>query len=483
MTEPRFALPGMLVDGAWESVGEKGQFEVRAPYDGSLVAAVPAGGPADVDRAVIAARNALARDDFARTDRIRVLEQASAALNDRREDFATAIALESAKPIKTARVEAARAAETFAFAAAEARRLAGEVVPMDASPAGAGKTAFTLRVPVGVVAAISPFNFPLNLVAHKLAPAIAAGCPVVLKPASQTPVSALLLAELLHGLGVPAGWLNVVTGGGGTVGDALATHPDVAYVTFTGSSEVGWALVAKAPRTKVRLELGSNSPLIVDASGDWETAAAKASVAGFSHAGQSCISTQRIFVHEDIADDFVSALVTRVEGLRVGDPMDEHTDVSSLISAGETERMEQWVKEAVEAGGKVLTGGEAEHLPGGVVFRPTVIEGMPATAKVQCEEVFGPIVTITRFTSFDDALAQANDSRYGLQAGVYTAEIAKALQAAKTLSFGGVLINEVPTSRSDQQPYGGVRDSGNTREGPAYAIEEMTEIRLITLQP
>lgn len=262
--EPRFTVPGMLIDGQWAPSGEKGMAEVRAPYDGTLVARIPAGGPRDVDRAVRAAAAALRRDDFARTDRIRVLEQTVAAINDRRDHFAKAIALESAKPLKTARVEAARAMETFAFAAAEARRFAGEVVPMDATTAGAGKTAFTLRVPVGVVAAISPFNFPLNLVAHKLAPALAAGCPVVLKPASQTPVSALLLAELLHGLGVPAGWLNVVTGGGATVGDALATHESVAYVTFTGSAEVGWAMAAKAARKKVRLELGSNSPLIID---------------------------------------------------------------------------------------------------------------------------------------------------------------------------------------------------------------------------
>jgi acyl-CoA reductase-like NAD-dependent aldehyde dehydrogenase len=478
--DPRFAVPGMLIDGEWVPNGENGLTEVRAPYDGSLVAKVPAGGPRDVEAAVGAAATALRRDDFARPDRIRVLEQAAAALHDRRDHFARAIALESAKPLKTARVEAARAVETFAFAAAEARRLAGEVVPMDATAAGAGKTAFTLRVPVGVVAAISPFNFPLNLVAHKLAPALAAGCPVVLKPASQTPVSALLLAELLHGLGVPAGWLNVVTGGGGSVGDALATHDDVAYVTFTGSAEVGWAMAAKAARKKVRLELGSNSPLIVDSPGDWRAAAAKAAVAGFSHAGQSCISTQRIYVHENVADDFVEALITRVEGLVLGDPLDEHTDVSALISREDTARMSEWLQEAVSAGAKVLTGGEAtEH----GVFRPTVVEGAPASVRLQCEEVFGPMVTITRYTDFDDALRQANDSRYGLQAGVFTADLAKALKAAKTLDFGGVLINDVPTSRADQQPYGGVRDSGNTREGPAYAIAEMTEIRLITLQP
>jgi acyl-CoA reductase-like NAD-dependent aldehyde dehydrogenase len=478
MTEPRFSVPGMLIDGEWTPSGEKGLMDVRSPYDGGLVAQVPSGGVRDVERAVAAASAVLRRDDFPRTDRIRVLEQTAAALNDRQEHFAKAIAHEAAKPLKTARVEAARAVETFAFAAAEARRLAGEVIPMDATAAGVGKTSFTLRVPVGVVAAISPFNFPLNLVAHKLAPAIAAGCPVVLKPASQTPVSSLLLAELLHSLGVPAGWLNVVTGSGSVVGEALATHDDVAYITFTGSSEVGWAMAGKAARKRVRLELGSNSPLIIDSPGDWATAAAKVAVAGFSHAGQSCISTQRIYVHADVADDFTDALVRRVEALVVGDPADENTDVSSLISQGDTDRVKKWIDEAVAAGAKVLAGGEIVN----GLLRPTVVEDAPATAHLQCDEVFGPVVTITRYRDFDEALALANDSRYGLQAGVFTSDLGKALKAGKTLDFGGVIVNDVPTFRADQQPYGGVKDSGNTREGPAFAIEEMTERRLVSLQ-
>jgi acyl-CoA reductase-like NAD-dependent aldehyde dehydrogenase len=480
MTESVFPVPGMLIDGEWVPSGENGMMEVHSPYDDALVAEVPSAGQGDVDRAVAAAAAALRRDDFPRMDRVRVLERAADALRDRQEHFAKAIAYESAKPLKTARVEAARAVETFGFAAAEARTFAGNVVPMEATPAGAGKTSFTLRVPVGVVAAIAPFNFPLNLVAHKLAPAIAAGCPVVLKPASQTPVSSLLLAELLHDLGVPAGWLNVVTGRGSVVGEALATHDDVAYITFTGSSEVGWAMAAKAPRKKIRLELGSNAPLIVDSPSDWATAAAKVAVAGFSHAGQSCISTQRVYVHNDIADDFIEALVGKVEGLVVGDPADENTDVSALISKSDTDRVKEWIDEAVAAGAKVLAGGD---LNGEGVLRPTVVDGPPADVRLQCQEVFGPVVTITRYDSFDDALAMANDSRYGLQAGVYTADLGKALKAAKTLEYGGVIVNDVPTFRADQQPYGGVKDSGNTREGPAYAIEEMTEHRLVTLQP
>jgi acyl-CoA reductase-like NAD-dependent aldehyde dehydrogenase len=466
-----------LIDGEWLSSGSEGTREVRSPYDGSLVGVVPSCGAPEVDRAVAAASDALRRNDFPRPDRMAVLVRAAAALADRVEEFARTIAAEAAKPMKTARVEAARAVDTFAAAAAEARMLAGEMVPVESVQSGAGRVAFTLRVPIGVVAAISPFNFPLNLVAHKLAPAIAAGCPVVLKPATQTPMSALLLASLLHDLGVPRGWLNVVPGGGSTVGEALVRHRDVAYVSFTGSPEVGWAMVAKAPRAKVRLELGSSSPLIVAADGDWRTAAEKTAVAAFSHAGQSCISTQRVYVASTVADDFLGVLLPLVEALRVGDPMAEDTDVSALISEGDRDRVVSWLDEAVAGGAKVLAGGDVVD----GVLRPTVVADVTPEMKVVCAEVFGPVVTVTRFDDFGDALAQANDTRYGLQAGVFTRDIGQALRAARELNYGGVLVNEVPTWRADLQPYGGVKDSGNTREGPRYAIEEMTEPRLVVL--
>ncbi len=454
--------------------------EVRAPYDGALLGRVPACGPDQVDDAVRAAKSALDAGPFAAWKRAEILDRAAQILATRTEDLARVIATESAKPIKTARVEAQRAVSTFTFAAVAARTLAGDMVPMDASPAGEGKLAFTLRVPFGVVGAISPFNFPLNLVAHKLAPAIAAGCPVVLKPASQTPLSALTLARiLLDECGLPAGHLNVVTGGGGTVGNAIVDHPDIALITFTGSPEVGWGIRARAARKKVGLELGNNAPLIIEPSADVETAAKKVSVAGFSHAGQSCISTQRIYLHESVRERFLDALVPLVEGLVVGDPLEEATDVSALISTGERDRVHTWVDEAVAAGAEILAGGKVRE---DCVLAPTVLGDVTPDMKVCANEVFGPVVGVASYTKLEDALRLANDSRYGLQAAIFTADLSDALKAARTLDYGGVLVNEVPTFRADQQPYGGNRDSGNTREGPQWAVREMTEERLVVIQ-
>jgi acyl-CoA reductase-like NAD-dependent aldehyde dehydrogenase len=410
--------------------------------------------------------------------RAEILEHAARLLGEQHEAFARTIAEEAAKPIKTARVEARRAVSTFTFAAAEARALAGEMVPMDASDVGEGKLAFTLRIPVGVVGAISPFNFPLNLVAHKIAPAIAAGCPVVLKPASQTPLSAIALARLLlDECELPSGHLNIVTGSGANVGDPLVDHDGVAMITFTGSPEVGWSIRGRAPRKKVGLELGNNAPVVIQPDGDVTGAATKISVAGFSHAGQSCISTQRVYVHEDVADAFLEELVPLVQALVVGDPLDEATDVSSLISTGDRDRVASWVDEAVSAGAKVACGGIVRE----GVLAPTVLTNVSPDMKVCTEEVFGPVVAVQSYTSVDDALQLANDSRYGLQAAIFTNDLALALRAARELDFGGVLVNEVPTYRADQMPYGGVRDSGNTREGPHYAVHEMTEPRLVIL--
>jgi acyl-CoA reductase-like NAD-dependent aldehyde dehydrogenase len=463
------------IGDAWIETDEA--LVVRSPFDGHEIAQVPACDAEHVTRAVEAAE-AARHEPIPPWRRAEILDRAAQLLAERHEELAHTIAEEAAKPIKTARVEARRAVSTFAFAAAEARTLSGDMVPLDAADVGENKLAFTLRVPVGVVGAISPFNFPLNLVAHKVAPAIAAGCPVVLKPASQTPVSAIALAELLlRDCGLPSGHLNVVTGSGGRVGDPLVDHPGVAMITFTGSPEVGWAIRGRAPRKKVGLELGNNAPVVIEPDGDLATAAKKISVAGFSHAGQSCISTQRVYVHESVAEKFLGELVPLVEALVVGDPLEESTDVSSLISQADTERVRSWIDEATDAGARVACGGEMRD----GMLEPTVLTDVTPDMKVCSQEVFGPVVGVQAYRAVDDALRLANDTRYGLHAAIFTSDLAVALRAARELDFGGVLVNEVPTYRADQMPYGGVRDSGNTREGPRYAVREMTEARLVVL--
>jgi acyl-CoA reductase-like NAD-dependent aldehyde dehydrogenase len=454
--------------------------EVRSPYDETLVGRVPKAGAAEVDRAVTAARGAFDAGGFPQHARAAVLDRAAHIVSQRLDDLAATIAAEAGKPIKTARVEAERTVGTLTFAAVEALKLNGEMVPMEAGAAGEGKLGFVLRVPYGVVGAISPFNFPLNLVAHKLGPAIAAGNAVVLKPAGQTPISAIKLAEILYEAGLPESWLHVITGSGSDVGNTIVEHPLTSAITFTGSAPVGWEIRAKAARKQVNLELGSTAPLVVNEDGDWEQAADKAKIHAFSHAGQSCISVQRILLHSAIADSFTERFVANVEGLVTGDPMDEATDVGPLISRDDRDRVKSWVDEAVAAGGELLTGGEL--VDEDRCLAPTVLREPPREAKVWCDEIFGPVATIHSFSSFEEGLALANDARFGLQAGVFTRDIGRGLAAAEALEFGGVLINEVPTFRTDQMPYGGVKDSGNTREGPAYAVRELTEERLVTLQ-
>jgi len=456
-----------------------GSSEVRSPFDGTLIGKVPVGSADDVDKAVAAARAALAEHPLAPWQRADILDKAAALLRERKEFFAQIIAREAAKPIKTARVEAERAAGTFTFAALEARRLAGEVIPLEAAPGADGKLAFTLRVPIGVVGAISPFNFPLNLVAHKLAPAIAAGDPVVLKPAGQTPFSAIALAWLLiEECGLPASYLSVVTGPGSIVGNAIVDHPDIALITFTGSPEVGWGIKSRAPRKHVGLELGNNAPVVIAADGDWKKAADKIKIAGFSHAGQSCISTQRVLVHSSVASEFTEYLGGLVGSLVVGDPLDDTTDVSALISQNERDRVKGWVDEAVAQGGRIVAGGTIDD--NGVLV-PTVIADAKPDMSVCLKEVFGPVVAIQAIDSVDEGLKIANDTAYGLQAAIFTRDLSTAFEAVRTLDFGGVLVNEVPTWRADQMPYGGIRDSGNTREGPAYSVQEMTETRLVII--
>ncbi|MBA2642395.1 MAG: aldehyde dehydrogenase family protein [Actinobacteria bacterium] len=465
----------MLIAGEWVETGE--WIEVRSPYDGGLVGRVAEGGAAETGRALDAAEHAM-QDPLPAYERAAILDRVAALLAERLGEAARTISAEAGKPMKAARVEASRAVSTYTMAAVEARKLSGDTIPMDASPAGAGKLAFTLRHPIGIVGAISPFNFPLNLVAHKVAPALAAGCAVVLKPASQTPLSALLLAELETDAGLPAGWLNVVCGPASEIGDVLVADERVKLITFTGSAGVGWKLRERASRKRVNLELGNATPVIVAADADLDDATSRLAANAFSFAGQSCISVQRIYVEREAYDAFLQGFLARVEALKIGDPADEDTDVGPLIAPSERDRILEWLEEATDAGAEVLAGGALE----GELLRPTVIAGAPPDAKVSCEEVFGPVCTVTPYDTLDDALALANGTRYGLQAGIFTADVKAALRAARELEFGGVTVNEAPTFRADQMPYGGIKDSGNTREGPAYAVREMTEERLVVLQ-
>ncbi|HVM68421.1 MAG TPA: aldehyde dehydrogenase family protein [Gaiellaceae bacterium] len=470
----------LLLAGEWIETGD--WLEVRSPYSGELVARVAKAGAAEARRAVDAAERAMA-DPLPAHKRAEILVRVAGYLGRRHEEVAQTICAEAGKPLKAARVEVARAMSTFTMAAVEARKLAGETVPMDASQAGVGKLAFTLRLPIGVVGAISPFNFPLNLVAHKIAPALAAGCAVVLKPASQTPLSALLLAELETEAGLPPGWLNVLVGPASEIGDVLVEDERVRLITFTGSGPVGWKLAERAARKRVNLELGNATPVIVEADADVEDAAARLAAHAFSFAGQSCISVQRIYVHESVHDRFVADFVPRVEALKLGDPADEETDVGPLIDRENRDRVLEWIEEARAAGAEILTGGELGSVAEGVeLLRPTVIGHPAPDLKVSCEEVFGPVVTVTPYATLDEAIGLANGTRFGLQAGIFTSSVKTALEAARRLEFGGVTVNEAPTFRADQMPYGGIKDSGNTREGPAYAVREMTEDRLVVLE-
>ena len=466
-TDRALLIGGKPVEtGAWT--------EVRSPFSGELVGRVAAGGTAEAQAAVDAAAAALEAPIPAH-ERARILDRTAQLLDERSEEAARIISSEAGKPLKAARLEAQRAISTYTFSAVEARKLAGTTVPMDASQAGAGKLAFTLRLPIGVVGAISPFNFPLNLVAHKIAPALAAGCPVVLKPASTTPLSALFLAELEQDAGLPAGWLNVVSGSASQIGDVLVADERVKLITFTGSGEVGWGIAERAHRKRVKLELGNATPAIVCADAPAGTAA-KLAANAFSFAGQSCISVQRIFVLDPAWDSFVAEFVPAVEQLVVGDPADPATDVGPVISDGDRERILAWVQESK---GEILSGGEATA---DGVIRPTVIAAPAPGDKVQCEEVFGPVVTLTRVSSLEEAIRQANATRFGLQAAVFSRDIQTCLRAVRELEFGGVTVNEAPTYRADQMPYGGVKASGNTKEGPAWTVREMTEERLVVLQ-
>jgi acyl-CoA reductase-like NAD-dependent aldehyde dehydrogenase len=467
----------LFIGGEWQEGSD--YYDLVSPYNGEKIAEIPLASKEEVLAALsFAEKGAKIIRKMSSLERAEILEKASQLFEKRLEECALTLAKENAKPIKLARAEIKRTIETYKFAAEEAKRIHGETIPMDAALNGKGRFGFTIREPLGVIAAITPFNFPFNLVAHKLGPAIAAGNSVVLKPANQTPLSALITAEIFEEAGLPAGVLNVVTGRGSVIGDILVKDPRVKMVTFTGSLEVGLGIKEKAGLKKVTLELGSNSAVIVDSTDDLESVVARCVEGSFSFAGQVCISVQRIYVQQSLYNEFIQKFVANAEKLVLGDPCSESTDMSSMIHLSEAERIEKWLKEAEHTGVEIVSGGTRQ----GSLLVPTVIVGDSTKLALSCEEAFAPIVCVTPYETWDQAIDLANDSMYGLQAGVYTTSIQKSFDALNRLEVGGVIINDIPSFRVDQMPYGGVKNSGTGREGIRYSVEEMTELKFASFK-
>ncbi|MDE3180372.1 MAG: aldehyde dehydrogenase family protein [Acidobacteriota bacterium] len=449
---------------------------IELPYDGTPVAAVYEADQAAFARAVSAAvKGARAMAALTLWERAELLERIRALLAQHADEFARLISSETGKPLREARIEAERSQQTLLASADAARSLHGEVIPMEAAPTGRGRWAMTVREPLGVIGAITPFNFPLNLALHKVGPALAAGNSVIHKPSENTPLSALRLAPLIQQAGAPAGAYNVVTGPGETTGDWLVSNDRVNMITFTGSIPVGERIRAKSGLRRVSLELGNNSSLIVEPDADLETLIPRCVTGSFSHSGQVCISVQNIFVHEQIVNEFTDRFVEATRKLKIGHPLEESTEISSLINTDAAERVECWIAEARDAGGRILTGGKRQR----ATIEPAILTNVPPHVRLSCQEVFGPVASVHSYGAIEDAIARINSGDYGLQAGVCTRDLSLAFRAAQALRFGGVMINDVPAYRVDLMPYGGVKKSGIGREGPRYAIEEMTDMKLI----
>jgi acyl-CoA reductase-like NAD-dependent aldehyde dehydrogenase len=468
---------GLFINGKSET--KQRTYALRSPYSGELIANINMADEDDVKRAIAGARLAFeTMKDMPAYKRSEILFRVGQILQERKEELAQVLALEAGKPIRTARGEIERTIVTYQFAAEEAKRIYGETIPMDAAPGGENRVGFTWREPLGVVVAISPFNFPFNLVAHKLGPAFAAGNTVVLKPAEQTPLSAYMIAEIFQQAGLPDGALQVVTGSGRELSDALITDERVKKVTFTGSAQVGKLIKEKAGLRKVTLELGSNSGVIVEPDVPLGKIIPRCVEGAFAFAGQVCISLQRIYVHESIYQDYCKRFIESAKQLKVGDPLKETTDISAMINSRELERIESWVAEAVQQGAEVGLGGTRE----GSVFLPTVLLNVTNDMAVSCQETFAPVVSIVPYKELDEAIDMVNDSVYGLNVAIYTQNINNAFKAARKLESGGVIINDIPTFRLDHMPYGGVKESGYGREGIKYAVEEMTELKFVTIK-
>jgi len=475
MTIAPVATHGFFIDGKWLEEGDL--IEIRAPYDGAVVGRVYRGSREHAKAAIAAAVKAFGTTRrLPAFERQRVLRQIATGMLERKDEFSRTLAQEAGKPIKTARIEVERAIFTFNIAAEETVRGYGEYLPLDWQQSTAGRWGIVRRFPLGPIAGISPFNFPLNLVAHKVAPAMAAGCSMVLKPAPQTPISALLLAEVVQQAGWPDGGLNVLLLSNED-SELLVTDERIKLISFTGSAAVGWAIKNKAGKKKVVLELGGNSAVIVHSDYDLKYAADRCVTGGFSYAGQSCISVQRILVENSVYGKFTDLLLAGVNKLKVGDPLDESSDLGPLIRESDAIRAADWIQEAVRGGARLLCGGKRK----GSLLEPTVLTGTRPFMKVNCQEVFAPVVTVEPYNDFASALREANNSPYGLQAGLFTRDAKLIFQAYEELEVGGLIAGDVPTFRVEHMPYGGVKDSGLGREGLRDAIQEMTEPKLLVM--
>jgi acyl-CoA reductase-like NAD-dependent aldehyde dehydrogenase len=467
----------LLIDGQWVDGGPL--MPVLNKYTGEEIAAVPTARPQDIDAAIAAAeRAAPVMADMPVHKRGQILRRVAALLLERQEDLARTVAAECGKAVKFARAEIIRAAGTFEVAAEEAKQLHGETVVMDAIPDGEGYFGFWTRRPVGVIAAITPFNFPVNIVAHKIAPALAAGNSLVLKPAELTPLTATKLCQILQDAGLPPGAINLIQGDGPSAGEPLITDPRINMISFTGSSEIGRLITSKAGLKKVTLELGNNSAVIVGPDADLDYVAVRCSYGAIYNSGQVCLSVQRVYSQQDIYEPLLERFVRQMNAMVVGDPLDERVDLGPMIDLHEAERVESWVKEAQTGGAQVVAGGKRE----GVVYWPTVLTDVVPEMRVVKDEAFGPLFSVIPYDTFEDSLRLADDTQYGLQIGVFTRDINRVFQATKGLHFGGVIINDAPVFRLAQMPYGGMRQSGLGREGVRFAMEEMTNIQMTAIR-
>lgn len=465
----------LFIDGEWVPTEE--YTDVQDKFTGEAIAKIAKATQTHVNQAVTAAQKTFKENKLTAYQRYEILLKTAELMEQRREILEYSLVQEVGKTVKDARGELDRAISTFRISAEEGKRIAGEMVPLQGVPGSENRLGFTIRIPKGVIGAITPFNYPLLLGAHKIAPALAAGNTIVLKPATITPIASFHLLNLLHEAGLPKGYLQVITGSGKDVGDWLLADERIAMYTFTGSSEVGASIKAKSGMRPVALELGNNSPNIVHEDADLSLAAEQTARRSFHNAGQACIAVQRIYVQENVLNEFTQRYLNVVKELKVGDPKDPDTDVGPMIEEREAYRSEEWVKEAVAAGAKLLFGGKRE----GSLFYPTVLTNVTPEMKVVCKEVFAPIVTIISYKNIDEAIHLANQSDYGLQAGIFTKDLNLALKATRELEYGGVIVNDVSTYRNDVMPYGGVKNSGLGKEGPRYAIEEMTEERMVVI--